>query len=159
VSVSTLKQGQPVCLTRGLSPQSILGVPDTVGGGSVVLVGGGGGAVVEIRSQSVPQSIVSLAIRRWRRPWCGGVGGIGGLFAGSVREAVITLHRWKTATIPIRRKSTAFMTRDIKRLKLSWSKSEEHKHSTESKIVKEHGLVVVQNYEKDLSRASPRTRT
>ncbi len=56
------------------------------------------------------------------------------------------------------------MTRDIKRLKLSWSKREEHKHSTESKIVKEHGLVVVQNYEKDQSNhhqshLSPSMRT
>jgi hypothetical protein len=38
-SVSTLKQWQPICLTRGLSPQSILGVPVIVGGDSVVLVG------------------------------------------------------------------------------------------------------------------------
>ncbi len=39
------------------------------------------GAVVEVWSQSMSQSIFSLAIQQWQRPWCNGVGGIGGLFA------------------------------------------------------------------------------
>jgi hypothetical protein len=43
--------------------------------------GQGGGAVVEVWSQSMSQSIFSLAIQQWQRPWCNGVGGIGGLFA------------------------------------------------------------------------------